>query len=152
MTTDRKISMLDPLIGTWTVEGRNLSAAPRAADMPVTGTWKVEVMDGGKFLESHWKYDSGGAKHIGLSVLGFQNDDPQLKMFNFDNGGFYRAYNIIIEGNLWKIAGETERASIVFKDTNAAYEEFWEIKTAGTWRPLCRRNGEKRAIYEFGQT
>ncbi len=132
-----------PLVGMWSVEGTNLSSAPDSADTPVTGIQKVSVMEGGKFLESHWEYDFESGKHSGLSVIGIHNDDPQPQIFSFDNLGFYRIYRIDIVGKSWLLLGETERARMEFNEADNAYNESWEIYTDGQWRPLCRRVGKK---------
>lgn len=143
MKTAEKTNSLKPLIGTWSIEGVNISAAPESRETPVTGIWKVEAMAGGKFLESHWEYDSGSDKHIGISILGTPNDDPRTKIFNFDNGGFYRAYDLNIDGQTWNIQGETERAVMEFDADGGTYKEFWEIRSDGQWLPLCRRAGKR---------
>lgn len=143
MKTAEKTSSLKPLIGTWSIEGVNLSAAPESPETPVIGIWKVEAMEGGRFLESHWEYDFGSDKHIGISILGTPNDDPRPKIFSFDNGGFHRAYDLDIKGETWNIQGETERAVMEFDVDGSTYKEFWEIKSDGKWRPLCRRTGKK---------
>lgn len=144
MKLSETISALHPFIGTWFIEGTNLSSSPHSPDTPVTGVWEVKIMEGGKFLESHWEYDFGSNKHIGISMLGIPTDDSQLKIFSFDNGGFYRAYDLNIKDQVWNITGDTERAKMQFDIHWKSYKEFWEIKKDGKWHPLCERVGTKR--------
>jgi len=130
-------------VGNWKVEGVNFASAPNAPDVKVTGTQKVKLMEGGKFLKSDWKYKSNGNRHIGISILGTDNDSKKPKMHNFDNTGFQRQYELNIEDDIWEVIGKTERASIFFDKKGTSYNEKWEIKKEGKWQPLCERNATK---------
>lgn len=130
-------------VGNWKVEGVNFAFAPNSPDVKVLGTQKVQLMEGGKFLKSDWKYDSKGDEHVGISIVGTDNDSKNPKMHNFDNIGFYRMYELKIEDTIWEIIGKTERATIIFDTKEASYNEKWEIKEDGKWKPLCERKAIK---------
>ncbi len=100
-------------------------------------------MEGGNFLKADWKYKSNENEHIGISILGTDNDSQKLKMHNFDNTGFQRQYELNIEDNLWEVIGEMERASIFFDKKESSYNEKWEIKKDGRWQLLCERKAIK---------
>ena len=137
---------LKPLMiftGNWKVEGVNSASAPNSPDVKVTGTQKVKLMEGGKFLIADWEYKSSGEGHIGISLLGTDNDSKTPKMRNFDNLGFYREYELNCKNDTWEIKGETERATLEFSKNGKSYNEKWEIKKNGKWHPLCERKATK---------
>ena len=137
---------LEPLMvfnRTWKVQGRNLSGAPSFANKPVNGTQKVDVM-GSKFLVASWKYKfDNNNEHIGITIIGKNNESSKPQLHQFDNGGSFRVYELKIDGNLWNIKGETERSTMEFDKDGKTYKELWEIKQDGKWEPLCERNGTK---------
>lgn len=129
--------------GTWKVQGKNLSGAPSFANEPMNGTQKVEML-GSKFLVANWNYKfNKNNEHIGVSIIGKDNDSSKPKIHLFDNGASFRDYELNIDGNLWNIKGETERSTMEFAKDGKTYKELWEIKKDGKWEPLCDRNGTK---------
>lgn len=137
---------LKPLMifeGNWKVEGVNFASTPNSPNVKVTGTQKVNVMDGGIFLKANWTYKSSGERHMGISILGTDNDSKNPKIRNFDNLGFYREYELNIAGYTWSIKGKTERAILEFDKKGTSYHERWELKKNGKWHPLCERKAAK---------
>ncbi len=129
--------------GTWKVQGKNLSASPLFANEPINGTQKVEML-GSKFLIANWNYKfDKNNQHVGISIIGKDNDSSKTKIHLFDNGGSSRVYELNIGGNLWTIKGETERSTIEFAKDGKTYKELWEIEKDGKWESLCERNGTK---------
>lgn len=149
MKKNEQFNALEPLmlfIGHWKVEGKNLSSAPNSPETPLIGTQKVELMEGGKFIKAIWKYDYDKQdKHYGISIIGREQGSKKTQCNNFDNIGFHRIYDSIIEDRIWKLTGTSERATIEFDKNGNSYEEFWEIKIDGKWQPLCERKGIKNS-------
>ena len=146
MTENHISEELKPLSvfnGTWNVEGKNLSGASAFANEPINGIQKVEIL-GSKFFVANWNYKfDKNNDHVGISIIGKDNDSSKPKIHLFDNGGSFRVYELKIEGNLWNIKGETERSTMEFAKDGKTYKELWEIKQDGKWKPLCERNGKK---------
>jgi len=89
------------------------------------------------------KYKSSGEGHIGISVIGTDNDSKAPKIRNFDNLGFYREYELNIKDNIWSINGNTESATLEFDKNGKSYNEKWELKKNGKWHPMCERKANK---------
>ncbi len=137
---------LNPLlifVGNWKVEGVNFASGPNSSDVKVTGAQKVKLMEGGIFLKADWKYKSSGNGHIGISIIGTDNDSKVPKMHNFDNLGFYREYELNSTENTWSIKGKIERATLEFDKKGKSYMEKWKIKKNGKWHPLYERKATK---------
>ena len=131
-------------LGNWKVEGSNLSAAPNSSDTPLSGTQHVTLMEGGRFIEAHWKYDyEGNEKHYGISIIGKPQEKSKTECHNFDNIGFHRIYDCDFTQKTWRLTGKSERASMEFDKNGMSYKEFWEIKKDGKWQSLCERKGIK---------
>lgn len=130
------------LEGVWNVEGENLTTGDKP-HTPVTGTQVVKKMEGYNFLESRWDYDFQTNMHVGISIIGSDNDNPEPRVHSFDNLGYHREYQLEIDGSTWKYLGDAERATIEFKDSGNVYEEYWEMKKGEEWLPLCRRTGTR---------
>lgn len=64
--------------GNWKVEGVNFASASNSPDVKVTGTQKVKVMEGGRFLKADWKYKFSGEGHTGISILGTDNESKAV--------------------------------------------------------------------------
>ena len=57
----------------------------------------------------------------------------------FENHGFYRHYEVVVEGKEWTVTGETERARIQFSEDGKTQTITWEWRPGGQWLPLCDR-------------
>ena len=57
----------------------------------------------------------------------------------FENHGFYRHYEVVVEGKVWTVTGETERARIQFSEDGKTQTITWEWRPGGQWLPLCDR-------------
>jgi hypothetical protein len=61
----------------------------------------------------------------------------------FENHGFYRRYDVTVDGNVWTFSGETERARIEFSDDGRRQTITWEWRPKDLWLPLCDRVATK---------
>lgn len=128
--------------GTWTIEGRNYKAAPDGADQPVHGKDHCYWLEGQFFMINDWQHLVEGGGHIGMSVLGYDEEAQRLFTRGFDNIGFDRRYFLEADGNTWTYVGDTERAVRTYDASGNSFSEHWELKDeSGNWQPLCVMNG-----------
>jgi len=143
-TPARELRRLQIFVGRWKVLGKNFPAAPGAAGMMVQGEDNYAWMNGNYFVVGSWQHLFLGGGHIGLSVMGFDEQKKRLFTRNFDNQGYERTYFFEIEGNTWKYLGDQERATRIYMHEGRTFEEHWEMKDQnGQWIPLCDMNGTK---------
>ena len=135
------LQQLEMFVGDWLVEGENLEGAPLAANTKVTGEVAYEWMPGGYFLVCDWdrKFENGA--HIGMGIISYDDATKAFSATNYDNMGFIRTYALTNEGNVWKLDGDKERATIEFNKVDRSFTEYWEIAKEGQWLPLCRLRG-----------
>lgn len=131
-------------LGEWEANGTSYGGTDQTGDDPKsngvlwesthTGRWHT----GEFFLVQNEKACPGGEPFDTLSVMGF---DSTLGYFArcFENHGFYRRYDVIVERDRWELSGDHERATIVFSDSNRTQTIVWEWKPEAAWLPLCDR-------------
>ena len=65
-----ELKKLDYFVGTWTMDG-DLKPGPMGPGGKMTGTERIEWMDGGFFLTSHSNFKSAMGNGTGLAVMGY---------------------------------------------------------------------------------
>ena len=123
-------------VGEWRAQGTSFAADGSATRWQSEES--VEWLPGRFFLLQRWNEHGAKEPFIGTSVIGF---DPPAGYFihSFENHGFYRRYDMTVEGSVWTISGATERARIEFTEGGKTQLIRWEFKPAETWQPLCER-------------
>jgi len=58
---------------------------------------------------------------------------------SFENHGFYRHYEVAVEGRVWTLSGESERARIELNEDGRRQTIAWEWRPNDVWLPLCDR-------------
>jgi hypothetical protein len=86
--------------------------------------------------------DIAGSRFDTLSLIGL-NEDGRYFARSIENHGFYRDYHLNHDGDLWKLSGETERATIRFENNSTEQVISWEWRRDGAWLPLCDRTAVK---------
>ena len=81
----------------------------------------------------------GGATFDTLSIMGPDESTGGYFVRSFENHGFYRQYNLSVDGDRWVLTGEHERATVIFSDNDRTQTISWEWKPDDTWLPLCNR-------------
>ena len=74
-----------------------------------------------------------------LSIMGVDDNTGDYFARAFENHGFYRHYEVVVGGRVWKLTGPTERARIEFSGDGGIQTIAWEWKVLGVWQPLCDR-------------
>lgn len=58
---------------------------------------------------------------------------------SFENHGFYRRYEVAVDGQVWTFSGNLERARIAFSADGRTQTIRWEWRPKRQWLPLCDR-------------
>ena len=132
---DARHEALPVFLGRWTARGTSYGgtdqtgADPRANDEPWVSTHEATWHTGGCFLVHDERADVGGYFSRG-----------------FENHGFSHDYAVTRDGDTWRFAGPTERATLRLEAGGRRQVVTWEWKPEGpegAWRPLCDRTAER---------
>lgn len=136
---------LSVFLGDWRVEGRSYGRPDQNAANPKE-TYEV------------WKSTHSARWHTGeffliederastddkpFDTFGYKGVDPVTGRYfvqSIENHGFERRYELSVDGNVWTVSGEHERATITFSQDGRTQDVVWEWKPNGDWLPLCDR-------------
>jgi len=104
-----------------------------------TGTWHT----GEFFLVQDERATVGGKPFDMLSVMGVDAGTGRHFARCFESHGFYRHYEVAVDGRVWTFAGETERALIRFSADARTQAITWEWREQDQWLPLCDRGAHR---------
>ena len=136
---------LEPFIGTWTIAGHEVGAAPNAPTTPVTGEESYTWLPGRFFLLGHWDHRFGTDRHIGLDIIRYDANTGQYSSYTVDNLGFAQTYRVTQRDNVWFFIGDWERATWVLSHDGQTMTIDWEItRDRETWEPLCHLDATKQ--------
>jgi hypothetical protein len=137
--------LLAVFLGDWRAEGTSYGGTDQTGEDPKqngvpwtsrhTGRWHT----GEFFLIQNERALPGGEVFDTLSVMGVDPATGRFFARCFENHGFYRHYDVSVDGACWTVSGEFERATITFSDDNGTQTIVWEWKRDGRWLPLCDR-------------
>ena len=135
-------------LGDWKAEGQSFGGPdqdprnPRGHPTPWASTHNARWLTGKFFLIQDERAQVGGPFDT-LSVMGWDDDAGRYFARTFENHGFYRHYEVTVEGNVWKIKGKTERARIEFSADRKRQTIAWEWRPKKSWLALCDRVATK---------
>ena len=142
---DARHDALAVFLGRWRAEGKSYGAPKRPGDDPRgnpepwlsthTGRWHT----GEFFLVQDERATTGGRPFDTLSIMGVDQETGRYFLRSFENHGFYRDYDMTVDGRVWTITGERERARIELSADGRTQTISWEWRPEGTWLPLCDR-------------
>ena len=75
--------------------------------------------------------------------MGWDDNTGRYFARSFENHGFYRHYDVTVEGKVWTTSGKSERARIEFTDHGRRQIITWEWRLKDAWMPLCDRVATK---------
>lgn len=135
---------LEVFLGKWRAEGqsyggpRQPESDPKGSPEPWVSTHTGKWHTGEFLLIQDERATTGGSPFDTLSIMGV---DPAGSYFarSFENHGFYRHYEVAVDGRVWTLSGESERARIEFSADGKTQTVTWEWRPDGTWLPLCDR-------------
>ena len=134
---------LDVFLGKRTVRGMSFGGTDQSGDKPKA--------NGEPWLSTHAGTSHNGAFSLGqdecaniagsrfdtLSILGVDPETGAYFARSFENRGFYPLYQIERVGNVWTLAGDTERARVGFEDNGRTQNIAWEWRRSDGWLPPC---------------
>jgi hypothetical protein len=136
-------------LGRWRDEGTSFGSPEQSANdlkrggepwvSSHTGTW-----DTGKFfLIQDERALVGGQPFDTLTVLGVDAQTGRSFAQSFENHGYSRHYDVVVDGQVWTLSGEFERARIAFSADGRTQTITWEWRPKGQWLPLCDRVAQR---------
>ena len=137
--------VLAVFLGNWTAKGTSYGGTdqsgpdPKANGVPWTSTHVGRWHTGEFFLIQDEKARPAGDVFDTLSVMGVDPETGKYFAAAFENHGFFRRYDVTVNGRVWTISGKTERATIEFSPDDRTQTIVWEWKPEGRWLPLCAR-------------
>lgn len=146
-----ELKKLDFMTGTWKMDA-NIKPGPMGPGGPMTSTSENSWMDGGFFLTSHSKFESGAMGNgSGTAFMGY---DPASKMYTYDefnSMGEATHSTGKVEGDTWtwvgddKMCGPTCKGRFVMKVTSpTAYTFTYDISPDGnTWTTVMDGKSSK---------
>ena len=111
----------------------------RANGVPWASTHVGHWHTGEFFIVQDEKATPGGTVFDTLSIMGVDEDTGGYFARTVENHGFYRHYQVTMNGKTWQLIGATERARIVFSADDRTQVITWEWKPETAWLPLCDR-------------
>lgn len=132
-------------LGRWRAEGKSYGSPNQSADDPKsaaeqwtsthTGKWHT----GEYFLIQDERAMTATSPFDTLSVMGVDATTGRYFARCFENHGFYRNYDVSVDGLVWTLTGESERARIAFGQDGRTQTIAWEWRPNDRWLPLCDR-------------
>ncbi len=146
-----ELKKLDVFVGTWNLDG-NMKASSMGPAGTMTENEKCEWMEGGFYLVCHSDYKSSMGNGVGLSVMGYSNDDKAYTYHEFSSTGEYVDSKGTIDGDTWtwtseeKMGGMTMKGRFTMKITSAASYNFgFDMSQDGTkWTSVMDGKASKK--------
>jgi hypothetical protein len=132
-------------LGRWRAEGKSYGSPkqpeddPKSAAVPWLSTHVAKWHTGEFFLIQDERAIVGGNPFDTLSVLGVDARTGRYFARSFENHGYYRNYEVAVEGRVWTLTGPKERARIEFAADGRTQAITWEWRPKQAWLPLCDR-------------
>jgi len=138
-----ELKKLDYFVGTWTMDG-DLKPGPMGPGGKMTGTERIEWMDGGFFLTSHSDFKSAMGDGTGLAVMGYNAEDKVYTYDEYNSVGDAEHSKGTVDGDTWtwtsdgKMGAQTMKPRFTMKILSpASYSFKYEMSRDGTsWSTL----------------
>jgi len=146
-----ELKKVDVFIGSWTLDG-DMKPGPMGPGGKMTENEKCEWMEGGFYVICHSEYKSSMGNGVGLSVMGYSNDDKIYTYREFNSYGEFVDSKGSLDGDTWtwaadeKMGGTTVKGRFVMKMTSStSYTFSYEISPDGTkWTTLMDGKATKK--------
>lgn len=137
--------LLAVFLGRWRATGKSYGSPKQPQDDPRSapeswvsshvGTWHT----GEFFLIQDERAVVGTSPFDTLSIMGVDAKTGRYFVRSFENHGFYRRYDLAVQGRVWALTGDFERARIEFSADGRTQTIAWEWRPGERWLPLCDR-------------
>lgn len=121
---------MDIFIGTWDTSGQ-LWATPEAEPVDFTAEDRYEWLAGGHFLLHHVEADMAGTEVRALEIA--RPDGDEWILDSYDNAGGFSVSRARLDGEDWRITGESERFAGTFTADHTRIAGRWERLDQGEW-------------------
>jgi hypothetical protein len=142
---DAKHDALAVFLGRWRAQGQAYgspkqdSGDPKSAAVPWVSTHVGKWHTGQFFLIQDERAVTGDKPFDTLSIMGVDAKSGRHFARSFENHGFYRHYDVAVDGCVWTFEGEFERARVEFSGDGRSQTITWEWRPKDRWLPLCDR-------------
>lgn len=121
-------------IGDWAAEGTAYGADRSGS--PWRSVHSARWHSGGQFVVQD---ERANGPFDTMSFLGWDQERGTYFSWSIENHGFNREYLVTVDGDVWTLSGESERATITFSDEGRTQTHHWEFRPEGEWTLLCDR-------------
>ncbi len=132
-------------LGRWRATGKSYGIPKQPEDDPKSlaepwnsshvGMWHT----GDFFLIQDERATTVAGPFDTLSIMGVDPKTGNYFAKSFENHGFHRHYEVSVEGRVWTLTGDTERARIELSADGKTQTIAWEWRPKGERLPLCDR-------------
>ena len=142
---DDRHEALAVFLGSWRADGdsygdpQQSEADPKGAPERWVSTHTGRWHPGEFFLVQDERAMVGGHPFDTLSLMGVDAATGRYFARSFENQGFYRHYDVSVDGRRWTLTGDTDRAVIDFSADGRTQTIAWEWRPRDRWLPLCDR-------------
>jgi hypothetical protein len=150
-----ELKRLEPLLGTWTSEGRTRDSV-LGPGVPVTSTETFYWLDGGYFLVSTYETTFGTEPtQTGINFWGYDSDAQRFRIIFFSNNGPYtedgnRYEGVLANGRLtfegparFQYALD-EHGKVAVNEDGTIAVAWWLRDERGEWSPWMYNRFAKR--------
>jgi len=129
---------LDVFIGSWTLDG-DMKPSPMGPGGKMSEKQKCEWMEGEFYLVCHADYQSSMGNGVGLSIMGYSNEDKAYTYREFSSDGEFVDAKGMLTGDTWawtseeKMGGMPTKGRFTIKMSSAtSYNFSFEMSQDGT--------------------
>lgn len=137
-----KQEALEVFLGDWHAEGTSYGGEEQSASNPHAGATAWRSIHTARWHSGNYfvvQDERANGPFDTLSLMGWDAEAERYFVRSVENHGFARDYTLTVEGRVWALTGEHERAVYTFSEDGQTQEISWEWKPAKTWLPLCDR-------------
>jgi hypothetical protein len=146
-----ELKKLDVFVGSWTLDG-DMKPGPMGPGGKMTENEKCEWMEGGFYLVCHSEYKSSMGSGVGLSVMGYSNDDKAYTYREFNSFGEFEDSKGSLDGDTWiwtadeKMGGMTMKGRFTMKmPSSTSYTFSYDMSQDGTkWTTVMDGKATKK--------
>lgn len=133
-------------LGDWHAQGFSYGGEAQSSDDPRAGETPWSSIHSARWYSGNYfivQDERANGPFNTLSVLGWDIEAERYFARTIENHGFARDYTMTVDGHVWTLTGEHERASFTFSEDGRTQDVSWQWKPASEWLPLCDRTASR---------